>query len=133
MEYLLIVCGLALLPWLIGLADGLPANVGAGPGNRPVVWIGLDVLEAVGLIATGLLAEHGHRLHPFTATATATLLVADAWFDTMTAAPGAERISALVMAFCAELPLAAMCGVLAARSRSRPPVRPAGQEHADRE
>ncbi|MFF3559795.1 hypothetical protein ACFYXS_07150 [Streptomyces sp. NPDC002574] len=122
-EHLLVVCGLALLPWLVVLAVGLPG--GAGTGTRPTVWIGLDILEALGLIATGLLAGRGHHLHPLTAVATGTLLVVDAWFDTMTAAPGAERLSALVMAFCAELPLALICGGLALRhstDRRRHPV-----------
>ncbi|MGI5138404.1 MULTISPECIES: hypothetical protein [unclassified Streptomyces] len=118
MEHILIICGLALVPWLVVLTNDLPGT--AITGNWHIVWIGLDTLEALGLIATGLLAKRGHHLHPLTATAAATLLVVDAWFDTMTAAPGADRVSALVMAFCAELPLAVMCGVLAARGHARP-------------
>ncbi|MEU9468049.1 hypothetical protein AB0D78_15590 [Streptomyces avermitilis] len=73
--------------------------------------------QALGLITTGLLAVHGHHLHAFTATATATLLVVDAWFDTMTAAPGGNQLPAVAMAFGAELPLAVMCVVLAVRGR----------------
>ncbi|MEU3843436.1 hypothetical protein AB0E88_25770 [Streptomyces sp. NPDC028635] len=116
-EQVLVVCGLGLLPWLVALAGGLPGVT--APGDRPLVWIGLDALEALGLITTGLLAGRGHRLHPLTATATATLLVADAWLDTMTATPGADRVAALAMAFGAELPLAVTCGVLAARGLAR--------------
>ncbi|MEU6589760.1 hypothetical protein ABZ923_11130 [Streptomyces sp. NPDC046881] len=112
-EHVLVGCGLALLPWLVVLAGGLPGA--AVTGHERIVWTGLDALEALGLVGTGLLARRGHRLHPLTATATATLLVADAWFDTMTAAPGADLVSAVAMAFGAELPLAVVCVVLAAR------------------
>ena len=118
MEYVPVACGLALLPWLAVLADSLPATAVAS--NWRTVWIGLDAAEAVALIATGLLAVRGHRLHPLTATAAATLLLVDAWFDTMTAAPGADQVSAAAMALGAELPLAAVCVVLAARGHARP-------------
>ncbi|ANS66734.1 hypothetical protein SLINC_4510 [Streptomyces lincolnensis] len=110
MEHVLVACGLALLPWLVVLAGTLPAAAVAS--NWRTAWIGLDAAEAVALIATGLLAVRGHRLHPLTATA-ATLLVVDAWFDTMTAAPGVDRVSAVAMALGAELPLAVVCVVLA--------------------
>ena len=116
-ERVLVVCGLALLPWLVVLANGLPGTTTAV--NWCSAWIGLDALEALGLIATGMLAARGHHLHPLTAAATATLLVVDAWFDTMTAAPGADRFSAVAMAFGAELPLAVVCAVLAVRGHVR--------------
>ena len=116
--WLLVACGLALLPWLYVLATGLPATATAA--HWPVAWVGLDALEALGLIATGLLAARGDRRHVLTAAATATLLVVDAWFDTTTAAPGGDFASAVAMALGAELPLAALCGRLALRTPSRP-------------
>jgi hypothetical protein len=117
LEHVLVGCGLALLPWLVVLANGLPGTTIAS--NWCTAWIGLDALEALGLIATGLLAARGHHLHALTAVATATLLVVDAWFDTVTAAPGADQISAVVMAVGAELPLAVVCVVLAVRGFAR--------------
>ncbi|MGW3094431.1 hypothetical protein ACWDCC_13355 [Streptomyces sp. NPDC001102] len=115
---LLVTCGLALLPWLYVLATGLPATATAE--HWPIAWVGLDALEALGLIATGLLAARGDRRHALAAAATATLLVVDAWFDTTTAAPGGDFAAALAMALGAELPLAALCGRLALRALSRP-------------
>ncbi|MEU2621936.1 hypothetical protein ABZ642_27990 [Streptomyces sp. NPDC007157] len=116
--WLLVACGLALLPWLYVLATGLPATATAA--HWPVAWVGLDALEALGLIATGLLAARGDRRDALAAAATATLLVVDAWFDTTTAAPGGDFASAVAMALGAELPLAALCGRLALRALSRP-------------
>ncbi|MFF4505437.1 hypothetical protein [Streptomyces sp. NPDC001401] len=116
-EHVLVGCGLALLPWLVVLAKGLPGTAVAAHWNT--AWVGLDTLEALGLIATGLLAARGHHLHALTASATATLLVVDAWFDTVTAAPGGDQLSALAMAFGAELPLATVCAVLAVRGLAR--------------
>ncbi|MEV7547832.1 hypothetical protein [Streptomyces sp. NPDC089915] len=115
--WLLVACGLTLLPWLYVLAGGLPAT--ATVAHWPVVWVGLDALEALGLIATGLLAARGDRRHALAAAATATLLVVDAWFDVMTAAPGGDLATAVAMALGAELPLAALCGRLALRALSR--------------
>ncbi|MBY8882047.1 hypothetical protein K7862_31085 [Streptomyces sp. PLK6-54] len=114
---LLVGCGLGLLPWLYVLATGLPATATAA--HWPVAWVGLDALEALGLIATGLLAARGDRRHALAAAATATLLAVDAWFDTTTAAPGGDFATAVVMALGAELPLAALCGRLALRALGR--------------
>ncbi|MBD3003264.1 MULTISPECIES: hypothetical protein [unclassified Streptomyces] len=44
----------------------------------------------------------------------------DAWFDTVTAAPGGELAAAVAMALCAELPLAAVCTALALGREQRP-------------
>ncbi|MFF7759563.1 hypothetical protein [Streptomyces griseorubiginosus] len=116
--WLLVTCGLALLPWLYVLATGLPAT--ATVTHWPVAWVGLDALEALGLIATGLLAARGDRRHALAAAATATLLVVDAWFDTTTAAPGSDLATAITMALAAELPLATLCARLALQTLSRP-------------
>lgn len=112
--WLLVACGLTLLPWLYVPATGLPATATAA--HWPVAWVGFDALEALGLITTGLLAARGDRRHALAAAATAALLVVDAWFDTTTAAPGGDFATAVAMALGAELPLAALCGRLALRT-----------------
>ncbi len=113
----LVGCGLALLPWLFVLAADLPATATAA--HWPLAWVGLDAMEALGLIATGLLAvRRDHRL-ALPATATAVLLVVDAWFDATTSASGTGLAAALLMAACVELPLAAVCALLAIRALPR--------------
>ncbi|MCZ4121352.1 hypothetical protein [Streptomyces sp. H39-S7] len=115
--YVLIALGVALIPWLFVLATSLPDTAQAS--HWSTAWVGLDALEAVGLIGTGvLLRRRDHRLG-LAAAATAMLLVVDAWFDVTTAAPGADFASALLMALCLELPLAALCAVLAVRTSGR--------------
>ncbi|MFF4897915.1 hypothetical protein [Streptomyces sp. NPDC001068] len=114
---LLVGCGLVLLPWLYVLATGLPDAVTAA--HWPVTWVGVDSLEAVALIATGVLAARGDRRHPVAAAMAGTLLVVDAWFDITTAAAGSDLVTAAAMAFCAELPLACLCGWLALRPQGR--------------
>lgn len=108
--------GAALLPWLVVLAKELP--------DRTVVrgwstaWVGLDFLEAVGLATSGILVRRQDcRVSPV-AAATATVLLVDAWFDVTTAADSGQRLTAVGMAVFAELPLAALCAVLAARSNN---------------
>lgn len=114
----LVGAGIVLLPWLVVLATSLPATATAS--HWSAAWVGLDAMEAAGLITTGVLVARGDRHRGPAAAATGMLLVVDAWFDVMTAAPGADRLSALAMAGFAELPLAVLCAVLAVRS-----VRPA--------
>ncbi|MFI1091001.1 hypothetical protein [Streptomyces sp. NPDC020917] len=111
--YALVACGTALVPWLVVLALTLPATATAP--HWMAAWVGLDAMEAAGLITTGLLALRRHPLRVAAGAATAMLLVVDAWFDVATST-GGDLTVALVMAGTAELPLAAVCAVLAVRS-----------------
>jgi len=125
--YGLIACGLALLPWLVVLATGVLFDT----ARESLTWVGLDGLEAVGLVTTGLLVLWRDPRRTLAAAATAALLLADAWFDTTTATPGADLISALAMAVGAELPLAVLCAILTIRGLPRTP-KPLGTPHRPR-
>ncbi|GAB3958556.1 hypothetical protein GCM10029978_003720 [Actinoallomurus acanthiterrae] len=116
--FLFIGAGLALVPWLFVLASSLPATTTAA--HWPIAWVGLDTLEALALITTGVLLTRRDPRGCLTAMVTATLLTADAWFDVSTAAPGADQITAVAMAACLEIPLAVLCTVLALRTLPRP-------------
>ncbi|MDF9813137.1 hypothetical protein [Streptomyces sp. SPB162] len=115
--YVLIALGVALIPWLFVLATSLPATAQAS--HWSTAWVGLDALEAAGLIGTGVLLRRRDHRRGIAAAATAMLLVVDAWFDVSTAAPGADIASAVLMAVCVELPLAALCAVIAVRASAR--------------
>lgn len=108
----LIVAGCCIILWIGVLAAQLPPL--AEPSNWNDAWIGLDVLEAAGLLCTGLLLRRQDPRLCVAAAATAMLLYTDAWFDVMTAVPG-ERLLSVVMALVAELPTGSLCAVLALR------------------
>ncbi|MEU0839358.1 hypothetical protein ABZ370_07785 [Streptomyces sp. NPDC005962] len=110
-ETVLLASGVALVPWLYVLARTLPSTAQVAHWNA--AWVGLDALEALGLLSTAVLRRRGDDRHRLTAAATGTLLVVDAWFDTVTAASGGELAGAVAMALGAELPLAAVCAALA--------------------
>ena len=126
---IMIGVGLCLLPWLAYLAVSLPASPRAA--HWPAVWAGLDALEAAGLISTGLLLRRGDARYCLTAVATAAFLVTDAWFDVLTAPPGADLLESAAMALASELPAAVVCAVLAVRGLRRLAAAP-GQARNDK-
>lgn len=100
------VCGVLLVPWIWVLIEQLGGR--AGKRSFDSSWVGLDVLEAVCLLTVARLLAKRHRATSPVAAATAAILCMDAWFDTWSAAPQLPYAEALAMAWCAELPLAAM-------------------------
>ncbi|MET3805631.1 hypothetical protein ABIB25_002635 [Nakamurella sp. UYEF19] len=107
----LMFCGLLLVPWLLYLSFKLPDTTRAR--NWSLMWTGVDLAEAVGLVVTGVLLwrRSPHRALP--AAFTSALLALDAWVDVTTSAPGHARTLALVMALLIEVPAAVGCLVLA--------------------
>ena len=112
--YGLIGCGSVVFGWAFVLCVTLPARTTAQ--HWSAVWAGLDAMEALGFVATGVLLLRRGRHRCTAAAATSALLVVDVWFDTMTAAPGAGLALALLMAGGLELPLAGVCAAIAWRT-----------------
>jgi hypothetical protein len=94
-----------LIPWTVYLGLTLP--------NRYVTydwtatWVGFDVLLLTFMAATAVLGLLRRQLVMMAAFTTGVLLVCDAWFDVMTAAPADMWVSVLT-AVLAELPLAVL-------------------------
>jgi hypothetical protein len=109
----LVAAGLAMFPWLGVLAATLPGSAQAA--HWPAAWIGLDSMEALGLLSTGLLLIRGNSYCSLTAAVTAALVLTDAWFDVTTAAPGAALTIAIAMAACIEIPVSLLCAHMAVR------------------
>jgi hypothetical protein len=93
-----------LVPWIVYLAFARPAEF--GDGHYRVAWVGLDAMEAIALALTARLAYRRSTWVDIAATATATLLIVDAWFDLMTATPGWQLTQSILAAALLELPLA---------------------------
>lgn len=105
----------ALLPWVVWLAWTLPARNVAS--HYRLAWVGFDLLLTGALARTAYLAW---RRSPFVvnvASATAALLVVDAWFDVTTSPGGDDLLVSVVLAILVELPLALLSLVLAARAQ----------------
>jgi hypothetical protein len=108
------IAAIVLIPWTVGLATQLPHRAIAYHWNT--AWAGLDIAIAIGLVLTSWLSHRRNVRVALTATATATLMCADAWFDLCTSAPGYSFAYAAAEA-TAELMVAAVCLVLGLRTR----------------
>lgn len=116
----LVFAGLLLVPWILYLAGSLPDTTRAR--NWSLMWTGLDIAEAVGLVVTGVLLWRRSLHRALPAAFTSALLAADAWIDVTTSAPGHARTVAIVLAVLGEMPMAIGCLVLAVRAYPRVPV-----------
>jgi hypothetical protein len=97
---------LLMLPWTVYLARSLPSQQVST--HYDAAWAGFDVMLALALAGTAYFALRRPGYLAIAASATATLLVVDAWFDILTT-PGVQRIESIVLAALVELPLAAVC------------------------
>ncbi len=108
---MLIGCGLLLVPWLLYLSFKLPNTARAR--NWSLMWTGVDVAEAIGLILTGILQWRRSPRRALPAAFTSALLAIDAWVDVTTSAPGHAKVMSIAMAAGVEVPAAIACLVLA--------------------
>jgi hypothetical protein len=108
---LLGVLGVGLLPWALWLGLSLPSRKVAE--HWDLAWVGFDLVLAAALLATTAALIRRSPLLEGIAAATGALLLADAWFDIVTASSAKERWFAVGLALIGELPLATLCFVLA--------------------
>ncbi len=108
---------LLLVPWTIWLFYSLPVSHLDSDWN--LAWTGFDCALICSLALTAYLAWRKSGWVILAATATATLLLTDAWFDILTARTGPEYTASLVSAVGAEVPLACMSLWVAYRAGKR--------------
>jgi hypothetical protein len=105
----------AIVPWIFWLAWSLPER--SVSAHYRLAWVGFDVLLCGALARTAYLAW---RRSPFlvnVASATAALLVVDAWFDVTTSPGGHDLLVSTMLALLVELPLAVLSLLLAGRAQ----------------
>jgi hypothetical protein len=101
--YLIVAAGLIL--WTIFLALSLPKeNL---EHHYRLTWTGFDLIEVLAIYLTAHMAFRLDARVMYPATAVATLLIADAWFDVTTSTSASSAILALILALAVELPAAA--------------------------
>ena len=110
---------LVLVPWVALLVVVLPSAHRAA--HWDVAWAGFDVALALLLLAVAVAALRRSPWFEGAATAAATLLFVDAWFDVLTSSTQAELVVALVEAAFVEVPLAIICLLLARDAERRLP------------
>ncbi|RKE16846.1 hypothetical protein [Streptomyces sp. TLI_171] len=103
------VAAFLLVPWIVVL--GLSVRR-FGARNLANSWIWLDVMEVAALLLLAALVRRRHRVTSPLAAATAVLLAMDAYFDLWSAHRGPDYLLAQVLAYCAELPGAALLAAL---------------------
>jgi hypothetical protein len=103
----LVVIAVGLVPWTLALAYRLPSEHTSR--HWDLAWIGFDAALACALLATGIGVVRRADWVQAVAASAATLLLCDAWFDTVLARSGDERLEAVLSAVLAELPLAFLC------------------------
>jgi hypothetical protein len=119
---LLGVSGGLLAAWTGYLAVSLPGRSLSWHYN--IAWAGFDVLLLALVLGTAWLTHRRSQQAASAAAATAALLIADAWFDITTAAPGRPVHAAILLAVFVELPSAIFMIRTGQRSlKGRQPVR----------
>jgi hypothetical protein len=108
---LLVVAAALLVPWTLVLAYRLPAR--HTTHHWDVAWVGFDAALAAALAATAWAIVRRAAWAPSVAAVAGTLLLCDAWFDTVLANGRGEEIEAALEAGFVEVPLAILCVWLA--------------------
>jgi len=124
------LAALLLVPWVVLLVFALPSEHRAA--HWDIAWAGFDVALALLLLMVAVAARRRSPWLEGAATATATLLFVDAWFDVLTSSTRAELVVSIVEAAFVELPLAILCLLLARDAERRlqaPPLSRSASAH----
>jgi hypothetical protein len=119
------LAALLLVPWVVLLVIPLPSAHRAP--HWDIAWAGFDVALALLLLAVAVAAWRRSPWLEGAATATATLLFVDAWFDVLTSSTRTEVVVSIGEAALVELPLAILCLLLARDTERRLRVAPFSQ------
>jgi hypothetical protein len=104
LAWLYLGAAVALLPWIAYLAVSLPRR--DLDMHYRAAWVGFDLLLVFAIVRTAYMAFRIDPRVQFPATATATLLFVDAWFDITTSGSHAAAFEAMLLALFVEIPCA---------------------------
>jgi hypothetical protein len=95
-----------LVPWTVYLGFVLPDRTTSA--HWDAAWVGFDAMVFATLALTGWFAYRRSTWVELSATAAASLLIVDAWFDITTASGGWDLAQALILGLAVELPVAGL-------------------------
>jgi hypothetical protein len=104
--WLFAIAAIVLVPWSVWLSHALPPT--HLDRRWGLAWSGLDVGEFLALGTTAYLGYRKSGWIVVSASIAGTLLLLDAWFDTLTATTGTEYLQSLLSATFLELPLSCL-------------------------
>jgi hypothetical protein len=104
LAWLYAAAAVVLLPWIGFLAVTLPRR--QFDLHYRAAWVGFDVLLVFAITRTAYMAFRVDQRVQFPATATATLLIVDAWFDITTSGSHPQFFEAVILAVAIEIPAA---------------------------
>ncbi len=104
MAWLYTAAAAVLLPWIVFLAVTLPRR--QFDLHYRAAWVGFDLLLVFAISRTAYMAFRIDPRVQIPATATATLLFVDAWFDMTTSGSRSQFLEAFVLAVLVEIPAA---------------------------
>jgi hypothetical protein len=111
------LAALVLVPWIVLLVHELPSAHRAS--HWDIAWAGFDGAMAFLLLAVAVAAWRRSPWLEGTATAAATLLFVDAWFDVLTSSTRTELVIAAIEAVLVEVPLAVLSRATPSAASSR--------------
>jgi len=106
-----------LMPWIGFLAVTLPRR--QFDLHYRAAWVGFDLLLVFAIARTAYMAFREDQRVQFSATATATLLIVDAWFDMTTSGGRGQFFEAFLLALFVEIPAAVLSIYVARRVNRR--------------
>jgi len=123
---ILLLIAAGLTAWVFELGAVLQGQ--AQVRNWSSTWVGLDLMEIIGLVLTAAALRRRSAYLSAVSAVTATLFALDAWFDVLTASAGSDWYESLAAAFFGEIPMTVgltAVAVWAARNGCGPPARKA--------
>ena len=102
-----------LLPETVRLLVSLPRRAMAD--HWRFLWSGYDAVMAIVFVATGILLWRRSAWVVVVASAAGTMLLADAWFDVVSAHGATQVAMSTTLAVAFEIPLGAICFFIASR------------------
>jgi hypothetical protein len=106
---------IGLIPEILRLANSLPLRHLELLDHWKFLWVGYDLVMALVFMVSGILLWLRSPWVAMTVSAAGTMLLADAWFDVLTARGTRQLATSVTLAAFLEIPMALICFYIAGR------------------